>query len=99
MSLIVENGVLVAYKAEDGEASVTVPDEVEEIGDGAFLGAVALREVRLHGGIRRIGDGAFYGCSSLRDVVFLGDAPLEAGEDVFCGTDPEFIRAVREACL
>ena len=56
----------------------------------AFAYCENLKAVALPESVARIGDGAFYGCSSLRDAVFLGDAPLEAGEDVFCGTDPEF---------
>ena len=82
MGLIVEYGVVTAYEAEEGVFSVTVPEEAEEIGDGAFLGAVALREVRLHGGIRRIGDGAFDSCFSLETVRFGGGVEV-IGEGAF----------------
>ncbi len=38
----------------------TVPEQITEIGDCAFMGNPTLTRVTLHSGITRIGDGAFY---------------------------------------
>ena len=49
---------------EDGSTtyvtSYTVPEQITEIGDCAFMGNPTLTKVILHNGITRLGDGAFY---------------------------------------
>ena len=41
--------------------SITIPDQITEIGDYAFYGNPTLKTVNFHAGITRIGMGAFYG--------------------------------------
>ena len=48
--------------------SVTIPDEVSEIGAYAFADCKDLKEVYIHDSVNEIGEGAFEGCSSLEYV-------------------------------
>lgn len=55
---------------KDRIVSVTIPEGVREIGDGAFQSFVSLEKVSLPQSLSKIGQGAFYGCSSLKGVNF-----------------------------
>jgi hypothetical protein len=49
--------------------SVTIPDSVTSIGDGAFSGCSRLTSVSIPAGVTSIGNLAFSGCSSLTSVT------------------------------
>jgi hypothetical protein len=53
----------------------TIPDDVERMGDEAFLGCEGLTSIIIPGSVTVIGDYAFYYRPSLRAMVFHGDAP------------------------
>lgn len=50
-----------------GRTSFEVPEDIIEIGKGAFYGS-ALKTVNLPSGLQRIGDDAFSGCSELQAI-------------------------------
>lgn len=64
---IIRDGVLITYVGE--ETSLTVPDEVTEIAESAFLNNATLESITLPEGIIRIGDSAFRGCRALKNMI------------------------------
>jgi hypothetical protein len=64
-NIIVPDGVIVVSYINGGVISVTVPEGVAYIADGAFEGCVKLAEVNLPSTLTAIGARAFKGCSSL----------------------------------
>lgn len=64
----VKDGVLVKYKGTS--ASVTVPSDITEIGNGAFANCKNLESVIILGNVVTVGERAFYGCTALNGVVF-----------------------------
>ena len=64
---VIENGVLKEYHGPGGD--VTIPEGVAEIGERAFEGCAALREVILPQTVRKIGPWAFYKCVHLTRIV------------------------------
>ncbi|MGN0649246.1 MAG: leucine-rich repeat protein [Oscillospiraceae bacterium] len=53
---------------KDKVVSVTIPEGVREIGDGAFQSYTKLEKVSLPESLTSIGQGAFFGCISLKGV-------------------------------
>ena len=78
----IEDGVLVAYLGQGGEA--TVPDEVTSIGEGAFKNCDTLTSVILPEGLQSIGKGAFENCTGLTKVQFPTTL-REVGDRAFYG--------------
>ena len=60
---------LIKYPTGYGDASYTVPDGVETIGENAFDGEGELTEVKLPDSLTKIEDGAFYNCGELSNIV------------------------------
>ena len=61
--------------------SITIPDQITEIGDYAFYGNPTLKTVNFHAGITRIGDGAFYETQLTR--VNIPNPDCEIGNSCF----------------
>ena len=61
--------------------SITIPDQITEIGDYAFYGNPTLKTVNFHAGITRIGDGAFY--ETLLTRVNITNPDCEIGSSCF----------------
>ncbi len=61
--------------------SITIPDQITEIGDYAFYGNPTLKTVNFHAGITRIGDGAFY--ETLLTRVNITNPDCEIGNSCF----------------
>ncbi len=57
------------YAQNNKIKSVTIPDSVTEIEDGAFWNCQNLKTITFGGGVREIKCSAFYGCTSLEEVV------------------------------
>ena len=61
--------------------SITIPDQITEIGDYAFYGNPTLKTVNFHAGITRIGLGAFYDSQLTR--VNIPNPDCEIGNSCF----------------
>ena len=61
--------------------SITIPDQITEIGDYAFYGNPTLKTVNFHAGITRIGVGAFY--ETLLTRVNIPNPDCEIGNSCF----------------
>ena len=61
--------------------SITIPDQITEIGDYAFYGNPTLKTVNFHAGITRIGVGAFY--ETLLTHVSIPNPDCEIGNSCF----------------
>ena len=61
--------------------SITIPDQITEIGDYAFYGNPTLKTVNFHAGITRIGMGAFY--ETLLTRVNIPNPDCEIGSSCF----------------
>lgn len=79
-TLKIEDGILV--KCKDGSASLTIPDDVVEIGDGAFKNCEKLETIELSSSITEIGSESFRGCKRLQTITF-GENIKKVGESAF----------------
>lgn len=64
---MIERGILVKYSGSDAE--LTVPAEITEIGEKAFIDNVNLEKITVHEGVQSIGEETFSGCANLKEVV------------------------------
>lgn len=64
--------------------SVTLPDNIIGIGEGAFSASTALKEVVIGDSVTAIGDYAFYGCTSL-EKTSLPASLIQIGKGAFSG--------------
>lgn len=62
----------------------SIPEEVEEIADGAFASNIVLKSIRIGPGVRKIGNRAFLGCTAL-ESVFLPSTLDSVGDEAFSG--------------
>ena len=62
--------------------SVTVPDSVTGIGDGAFFGCSSLEAVTLPNSVASIGGDAFYNCTALKSIT-IPDSVTSIGDRAF----------------
>ncbi len=49
--------------------SVSLPESIEEIGDGAFANCTALKSVNIPASVKIIGESAFYGASAIKSIT------------------------------
>ena len=68
----IQDGVLVYYGDEfgsPGPENVIIPNEVTEIGKGAFYSRYEITSVSIPNSVKIIGEEAFWGCNSLVSIV------------------------------
>lgn len=64
---------------------VHLPEGLQTIGFGAFYGCEDLQELVLPQSLNELGDEALAECRSLERLVFLGERPVQMGQDVLRG--------------
>jgi len=96
----IKDGVLVRYRGL--EPNIVIPEEVKEIGEGAFSNCHFAEHIVLHDGIEKIGSHAFGGCRALKEIC-LPDSVTELGEYTFQYCDsltsvqfPEGLKSIRD---
>ena len=77
-----ENGVLTKYTGS--VATVTIPEGVTGIGNGAFKDCTSLKSVTIPDSVTSIEDDAFYGCTGLTSVM-IPDSVMGIGQQAFYG--------------
>lgn len=80
--------------------AITLPDTLEDIGQGAFAFCTGLTGMTIPSSVKEIGETAFYGCTALENVT-LSDGLTEIGPYAFHGctalteiTCPESLNAI-----
>ena len=73
-SFVVEDGVLKGFNGICPE-SITIPDDVVGIGEGALMGIVGLRGLYIPASVTYIGESAFEDCTDLEEVIFEEKEP------------------------
>lgn len=76
----IENGTLISYTGR--EESITVPEQVHTIGEGAFKACVSVKHVVLPDHLRCILSGAFKGCRKL-ETIRIPDGVSVIGDYAF----------------
>lgn len=79
---VIENGVLKEYKGSD--ASVTIPDNVVEIGMQAFSNNAVLENISIPTSVTRVETSAFSYCTKLKNVE-IPNSVTYLGGSVFLG--------------
>jgi hypothetical protein len=80
-------GIGSAFYFRRGITSVSIPNNVTNIGFSAFTGCFDLTNVTIGTGLANIGEEAFGACTNLTSIYFQGDAP-GLGSGVFFGDMP-----------
>ena len=80
----IEDGVLLKYEGTD--SVVVIPEEVEKIGERAFVGNKVITEVTMPDTIVSIGKDAFEECIKLKTVKF--SEKLERIESLYVESKP-----------
>lgn len=58
-----------AFEADGNVKTISLPESVTSIGEGAFLSCSALEQINLPTGLTEIGEGAFAGCASISEIT------------------------------
>ena len=81
---LIENGDYSKVIDVSDLTSITIPNGVTTIGDGAFKGCKSLTSITIPDGVMSIGYNAFYGCDSLTSIT-IPDSVTSIGDDAFHG--------------
>lgn len=85
--------------------SITLPEGLEYIGDGAFQSCQSLAEISVPDGVAEIGDGAFCDCKSLSSVKLpqnidsIGIAQFALCESLKSIEIPESVKSIQSAAF
>lgn len=75
------------YEGCSGLTSVSIPNSITSIGEGAFRYCSGLTSITIPNGVTNIGDYAFYGCSGLEEVKVMAETPPFAYINTFSNYD------------
>lgn len=78
----VSNGVLTKYIKEKNEQTITIPNNVSIIGEGAFSNCRTIKAVELPDSVKKIDNKAFSNCSSLEHIK-LSSGLISIGDEAF----------------
>ena len=97
------------YGSPSSLQSITIPDSVTSIGNGAFWGCESLHSVTIPDSVTSIGDSAFSGCESLQSVTIpesvtsIGNWAFSGCESLHSVTIPDSVTSIGdrafERCL
>ena len=76
---IIVDGIFDSGFRSSSYTSISIPDSVNYIGEGAFSYCTSLSSVIIPDGVTSIGDGTFSGCSSLSSVSIPGSVTSIGG--------------------
>ncbi len=80
---LIRSGTLVQYTGTAD--TVSVPDAVDKIAEGAFKGNSYLQTLTIPSSVKEIADAAFSDCTNLSKVTVQGDGLTKFGAGVFAG--------------
>ena len=84
--LKINNGVLLECAGQADENGVyRIPDNVFEIGEGAFSNDTTVKKIIVGANVKKISAAAFYANSSLNEIVFEGNGLESIGGGAFIG--------------
>ena len=79
----IQNGVLISYKGK--KEKVVIPEGVTSIGDGAFDGNLAIKNVIMPTSLISIGNRAFWGCKGM-ETFTIPSSVNQIGDNAFWAT-------------
>ena len=80
--------------------SITIPNSVTSIGDGAFIGCFSLQSITIPNSVTSIGDRAFIGCEFLQSVTIpnsvtsIGNRAFEQCKSLQSVTIPNSVKSI-----
>lgn len=82
-----------AFEAREDITSVTLPESIEAVGEGAFIDCTSLIDINLPAGLTKIDRGAFAGCTSIAEMT-LPAALKTVQEGAFAGCNAMTVMTV-----
>lgn len=82
-----------AFEAREDIISVTLPESVVAVGEGAFIDCTSLIDIELPAGLTKIDRGAFAGCTSIAEIT-LPAALKTVQEGAFAGCNAMTVMTV-----
>lgn len=74
-----------ASESNDKITSITIPDSIKTIKDGAFEGMSGITEITIPASVENVGYGAFRNCTNLTTVYWNSSAEIENNNGIFSG--------------
>ncbi len=69
----------------DNITSITIPDSIKTIKDGAFEGMSGITEITIPASVENVGNGAFRNCTNLTTVYWNSSAEIKNNNGIFSG--------------
>ncbi len=72
-------------ESNDKITSITIPDSIKTIKDGAFEGMSGITEITIPASVENVGNGAFRDCTNLTTVYWNSSAEIKNNNGIFSG--------------